>query len=65
MLRSAVSAIHDAEHQVHGFAHNASPELRALLAGVNASANIASHIRIEVEKRVQRHLNERHTKKEG
>lgn len=59
MLSHVVSAIHDAEHQVRGLTIHGSPELRTLLAGVNASANVASHIRSEVEKMATRRLSGR------
>ena len=59
MLTAAVSAIHDAERQVRGMTIHASPELRTLLAGVNSAANVASHIRAEVERRAHQRLSGR------
>lgn len=56
MLRAAVDGIHAAELQVRCFTHDGSTDLRALLAGTNAAANIASHIRAETEKATLRHI---------
>lgn len=59
IVRAVTDTLHDAEIETRRITHDAAPAMRALLAGVNASANIASHIRAEVEKAAMRHLNER------